>query len=98
MLAFFKKHLLLKLERKTLEENISFLRYYDDEIIINTKHCFYMDEKFLNYFAMKMILLNILQNVKIYLFKYFVSYITVIPRNDTSFLILCVTAALRLNL
>ena len=38
---------------------------------------------FLNYFALKMILLNILQNVAIYLFQCFVLQITVIPRNDT---------------
>ena len=41
-------------------------------------------ESFLNYFALKMILLNILQNVAIYLLKYFVSHIMVIPRNDAS--------------
>ena len=37
----------------------------------------------LNYFASRMILLNILQDVVIYLFKYFVSHIVVIPQNDT---------------
>ena len=37
----------------------------------------------LNYFASRMILLNILQDVVIYLFKYFVSHIMVIPQNDT---------------
>ena len=36
---------------------------------------------FLNYITLKLIFLNILQNVAIYLFKYFVSHITVIPRN-----------------
>ena len=39
-------------------------------------------KSFSNYFASKMVLLNILRNVGIYLFKYFVSYITVILRND----------------
>ena len=38
---------------------------------------------FLNYFALKIILLNFPQNVAVYLFKYFVSQITVIPQNDT---------------
>ena len=47
------------------------------------KHHIYMDESFLNYFASKMILLNILQNVTIYSFKHFLSNITVIPQNDT---------------
>ena len=40
-------------------------------------------KSFLNYFASKMILLNILQNATIYFFKYFVLHITVIPQNDT---------------
>ena len=40
-------------------------------------------ESVLNYFASKMILLNILQNVAIYLFKYFVAHIMVIPQDDT---------------
>ena len=40
-------------------------------------------ESVLNYFASKMILLNILQNVAIYLFKYFVTHIMVIPQDDT---------------
>ena len=39
-------------------------------------------KSFLNPFASKMIALNILQNVEIYL-KYFVLHIMVIPRNDT---------------
>ena len=34
----------------------------------------------LDYFASKMILLNTLQNVTVYLVKYFVSHITVIPQ------------------
>ena len=38
---------------------------------------------FLNYFSSKMILLNILQNFAIYLFKYFVSHIMITSRNDT---------------
>ena len=50
-------------------------RCYNDEIKFNTKTHFYIDEKLLNYFAWKMIWLNILQNVTIYLFKCFVSYI-----------------------
>ena len=37
---------------------------------------------FLNYFSLKMILLNLLQVVAIDLFKYLVSHITIIPRND----------------
>ena len=39
-------------------------------------------KSFLNPFASKMIALNILQDVEIYL-KYFVLHIMVIPRNDT---------------
>ena len=49
--------------------------YYNDEIIFNTKTYFYTDQKFMNYFASTMIWLKIFQNVAIYLFKYFVSYI-----------------------
>ena len=41
-------------------------------------------ESFSNYLASKMILVNILQNVEIYLFKYSVLYIMVIPRDDIS--------------
>ena len=37
----------------------------------------------MNYFASKMIFLNILQNVTIILFEYFVLHITIIHRNDT---------------
>ena len=49
---------------------------------LTLKHRFYENKKiFLNYFASKLILLNILQNVAIYLFNYFVSHITVTPRN-----------------
>ena len=40
-------------------------------------------KSFWNYFASKMVLLDILQNVTIYLFKYFVSHIMIILRNDT---------------
>ena len=40
-------------------------------------------KNFLNYFASKTILLNILQNVTIYLLHYFLEHITVIPQNDT---------------
>ena len=36
---------------------------------------------FLNYFALKMILLNTLENVTLYWFKYFVLHIMVIPQN-----------------
>ena len=46
-------------------------RYYNDEIIINTKTDF--THVFLNYIAWETILLNILQNKAIYLFKHFVS-------------------------
>ena len=49
--------------------------YYNDEIVFNTKTYFYTDQKFMNYFASTMIWLKIFQNVAIYLFKYFVSYI-----------------------
>ena len=49
--------------------------YYNDEIVFNTKTYFYTDQKFLNYLASTMIWLKIFQNVAIYLFKYFVSYI-----------------------
>ena len=40
-------------------------------------------KSFLNYFASKMTLLNILQNVVMYLFKYFVLRVMVILQNDT---------------
>ena len=40
-------------------------------------------KSFLNYFASKMIFINISQNVTIYLFKYFVSHIMLIPRSNT---------------
>ena len=39
-------------------------------------------KSFLNYFALELILLNILKNVAICLFKYFVSHIIAIPRNE----------------
>ena len=40
-------------------------------------------KSFLNYFALKMILLNIFKNV-LYLLKYFIMHIiTIIPQNDT---------------
>ena len=50
---------------------------------LTLKHHFYADEKLLNYFASKITLLNILQNVAIYRFKYSISHIMVIPLNDT---------------
>ena len=37
---------------------------------------------FSNYFVSKMILLNILKNITIYLFIYFISLITVIPQKN----------------
>ena len=40
-------------------------------------------QRFLNYFASKIVLLGILQNLLIYLLKYFVLLITVILQNDT---------------
>ena len=40
-------------------------------------------KRFLNYFASKIVLLGILQNLLIYLLKYFVLLITVILQNDT---------------
>ena len=39
-------------------------------------------KSFLNYFAAKVILRNILQNVTIYLFKYFMLHIMIISQND----------------
>ena len=51
----------------------------NDEIIIKTKKLSIQIKSFLNYFALKMILLNIFQNFAIYLFKYFVLHIMVIP-------------------
>ena len=39
----------------------------------------------MNYFALKIILLNILQNLASYLFKHSVSHIIIISRNDTFF-------------
>ena len=57
------------------------LGYYNDEII--TEHHFYKEEKlFKFFFSSRMIFLNILQNVVIYLFKYFALHILVIPQND----------------
>ena len=41
-----------------------------------------MDEIFEDYFALKMILQNILQNIAIYLFKYFVSQTMIIFLNN----------------
>ena len=40
-------------------------------------------KRFLNYFASKIVLLGILQNLTICLLKYFVLVITVILQNDT---------------
>ena len=40
-------------------------------------------KSFLNYFASKTVLLNILQNVVIHLLKYFVLCIETISQNDT---------------
>ena len=58
-----------------------FLRvYYNDDIIINTISV--RMKSFLNYFALKLILRNILKNVTVSLFKYFVSHIIVILRNE----------------
>ena len=59
---------------------ICLLGYYNDENIINTKTLFlyFSIKSFLNYFPSKMILLNILQDVAIYLFKYFALHIKVI--------------------
>ena len=74
MVAFLKKYLRLQLERKTLVK-IQLLRiYYNDETIINTKTHFYTEKSFLNYFELKIILLNILQNFAIYLFKFIFIY------------------------
>ena len=47
------------------------------------KHICIGMKSFLNYFALKIIFLNILQNVSVYLFKYCGSHITIISRNDT---------------
>ena len=41
-----------------------------------------MDQIFEDYFALKMILQNILQNIAIYLFKYFVSQTMIIFLNN----------------
>ena len=67
-------------------QKIFLLGYCNYEIIVNTKTPF-TDEKLFELFCNENDL-NILQNVAIYLFKYFVSHITVIPRNDT-FLPVC---------
>ena len=40
-----KKHLRLSLERKTLEEDVIFARYYNNEIIINNKTLFLHEGK-----------------------------------------------------
>ena len=42
-----------------------------------------MDGSFWNSFALKVILLNILQSVLIFLFTYFLSHITLVPDSDT---------------
>ena len=44
-------------------------------------------KSFLNYFALKLILLNTLKNVATCLFKYFASHIIVIPQNELFFYI-----------
>ena len=51
--------------------------------VFKIKHRFIRVKRFLNYFLSKIVLLGILQNVTIYLLKYFLSFITVVLRNDT---------------
>ena len=46
-----------------------------DEIIINTKTTFYMDEKLFELFCFKKIWLNVLQNFALYLLKYFILHL-----------------------
>ena len=63
MVAFLKKYL----RPVTWEKNVRRYYFYVGDVIIKTKTHFYWDDFFKNYFASKMILLNILQNVAIYL-------------------------------
>ena len=50
-----------------LREKLRRYYFYVGDVIIKTKIHFYRDDFLKNYFASKMILLNILQNVAIYL-------------------------------
>ena len=53
---------------------------------LTIKHTSVWMKSFLKYFALKIILLNLLQNVSIYLFKCFL-LILIIPQNDTFLMI-----------
>ena len=86
MAVFFKKYITTICNYKLREP-----RYYNDEIKFNTKTHFCVVENLLNYFASKMIWLNILQNVVKYLFDYFVLYIMTnisILQDKSKFLVL----------
>ena len=78
--GFFKK--ILKNHNLREIRSYYFTQVFNDEIIINTKTHFYMNDFFQNYFALKMILLNILQNIAIYLFKYFALNTMIMFWND----------------
>ena len=72
------------LDRKTLEEDINFYpgpRYYNDEIVINTKTYFHADEKL---FGLGCIENDFCKYVaKFYILTILVSHIKIISRNDT---------------
>ena len=74
--SIFSKIFKTILERKM--KMLLLLGYCNNEIIINI---FYTSEKVFEF--LKLIFINILQNVTIYLFKCFVSHITLIPANNT---------------
>ena len=74
--CIFSKIFKTILERKM--KMLLLLGYCNDEIRINI---FYTSEKLSEF--LKMIFINILQNVAIDLFKCFVSHITLIPPNNT---------------
>ena len=48
------------------------------KLYLTLKHTSTLMENFLHHFKLKMVLLNILQNVAIYLFKYFPFHIMII--------------------
>ena len=52
------------------------------KLYLTLKHTSIRRKSFSHHFTMKMILLNILQNVAIYLFKYFALHIMIILRSE----------------
>ena len=80
--------LVLKGSNSTWEKNVRKRYYFYPGITImklwlTLKHNSIQTKSCLNYFALKMILLNILQNFAIYLFWSFALHIMIISQNDT---------------